>query len=160
MKRSLKVEKAHLCCYHGYWKANGMRRIFVSAEKPRPTTQRPMVCTVSTGRAAPKPMVRVVSMVPAGRTPRRLCDQRGCYDARTWVGTCRWRCGGLERAGTLAALSERQSLARFLRLPRFPPRPRGGKSLLCVPFQRPRSLPLLSAVWPETGGEPRLALPL
>lgn len=160
MKRSLKVEKAHLCCYHGYWKANGMSRIFVSAEKPRPTTRRPMVCTVSTGRAAPEPMVRVVSMVPAGRTPRRLCDERGCYDAGAWAGTCRRPCGGVERAGTVTALSERQSLAWFLRVPRFPPQPRGGKSLFCVPFQRPRSFPPVSPVWPGTGGEPLLALPL
>lgn len=84
-----------------------------------------------------EPMGRVVSMVPAGRTPWRLCGSSGCYDSLGCIGTCGslWSGVGAKRPGTLTALFRRRFLACFLR---YPSQLQGGKRLfsaLFPPFQ-------------------------
>lgn len=112
-----------------------------------------MVCTVtlvSAGRTAPEPMERVVSLVPAGRTPWRLCGWRGCYDARDsrhlpLVAERLWSEATRDPQRTV----RRRFPACFLR---FPPQPRGGKHLFSALFHHARSFPPLSPVWLETTG--------
>lgn len=112
-----------------------------------------MVCTVtlvSAGRTAPEPMERVVCLVPAGRTPRRLCGCRGCYDARDSEGTCpslRSVCGA-KRPGTLHAPSKDNFRPAF-RGSRRSPRRKAPILRFFPPCQVfPASLP----VWLQTTG--------
>lgn len=120
-----------------------------------------LVTMASARKTAPKPMGRVASMVPAGRTPWRLCAWSGCYDSLGSIGTCSslWSGVGVKRPGPSPHFPKDNfwpvswGLVSDARKAQEESRRKGGKRLFSALFRHSRPLPLLSPEWPETAGK-------